>query len=123
MPSAARVGWAKFRVFFVVVVALIILGTLAYLLTGGTILSEKTTLYLYIPDATGLGDGSPVRVNGIGVGTVDTVELSGSAQPNRVVKVSLRLERAKLSSIPVDSYAQLSTETLIGDKYVDITSG
>jgi phospholipid/cholesterol/gamma-HCH transport system substrate-binding protein len=123
MPSRAQVRWAKFRTSAVSVVALLILGVLFSLLTGGTLLQPKATIHMYIPDATGLGEGSPVRVDGIAVGKVQTVVLSGIREPNRVVKVSMEVMRQNLSAIPVDSYAQLSTETLIGDKFVDITSG
>jgi phospholipid/cholesterol/gamma-HCH transport system substrate-binding protein len=123
MPSRDRVNWAKLRIFAVAVAAMAILSTLAYLLTGGTLLERKATLYLYVSDATGLSQESPVRVDGIGVGTVDSVALSGDSRSNRVVRATLKIERVKLTSIPVDSYAELSTETLIGDKFVDITSG
>jgi phospholipid/cholesterol/gamma-HCH transport system substrate-binding protein len=80
-------------------------------------------MYLYIPDATGLGPGAPVQVDGIGVGKVRSVALSGSAQPDRIVKVTMTVERDRLASIPDDSTAQLASETMIGDKFVDITSG
>jgi len=123
MPSKEHVNWAKFRVLAVTVAALLILGTITFLLTGGTILEPKTTLYLYLGDATGLAPGSPVRVDGIGVGKVDTVELSGSNEPQRVVRVSMKVERDRLDSITVDSTAQSSSDTLIGDKFVDISSG
>src|ERR1700761_9241622 len=73
MPSVQRVRWAKFRVSSVAVVAVIILATLMYLLTGGTLLEPKARIYLYIDDATGLGPQSPVRVDGISIGTVDWV--------------------------------------------------
>src|ERR1035437_5963641 len=80
-------------------------------------------MYLYIPDATGLGLGAPVRVDGIGVGKVRSVALSGSTEPNRVVKVTLTVERDRLASIPDDSTAQIASETMIGDQFVDISSG
>ena len=123
MPSASRVNWAKFRVAAVCVVATIILATLVYLLTGGTLLQQKATIYLYIPDASGLTSGSPVRVDGIDVGKVDSVNLSGSKQPNRIIRVAMTVERGRLASVPADSFAQLSSENLAGDKFVDITSG
>jgi phospholipid/cholesterol/gamma-HCH transport system substrate-binding protein len=123
MPSAQRVTWAKFRVLAVAVSALLILGTISYLLTGGSLFEPQATIYLYLDDATGLAAGSPVRVDGIGVGKVDTVELSGSNQPNRVVRVSMSVERDRLESIPVDSTAQSTSDNPIGDKFVDITSG
>jgi len=123
MPSRAQVRWAKFRTTAVSLVALLILGVLVYLLTGGTLLQPKAVIYMYIPDATGLGPGSPVRVDGIGVGKVQMVALSGLREPSRVVKVTMEVARQSLSSIPVDSYAQLSTDSLIGDKFVDVSSG
>src|ERR1039458_6891594 len=123
MPSARQVRWAKFRVLTVCVAALVILSTLAYLLTGGSLFTERATMYLYIPDATGLGPGAPVRVDGIGVGKVRSVALSGSSDPGRVVKVTIKAERDRLAQIPVDSFAQLSADTLVGDMFVDVTSG
>ena len=123
MPSAQRVSWARFRVVTVSVVALLILATLAYLLTGGTLLEPKSTLYLYMPDATGLLPGLPVRVNGIGVGKVAAVELMGGRDPNRTVRVTMTIERDRLASIPPDSTAQAASDTAIGDKYVAISSG
>jgi phospholipid/cholesterol/gamma-HCH transport system substrate-binding protein len=123
MPSVARVRWAKFRVATVIVAALLIMATLVYLLTGGTLLEQKITFYMYIPDSTGLAAGSPVRVDGIGVGKVEAVALSGFTDPDRIVKVTMRIEREHLVKIPADSYAQLGSESLIGDQFVDITSG
>src|ERR1017187_5761914 len=123
MPSARQVRWAKFRVLTLCVAALVILSTLAYLLTGGSLFTERATMYLYIPDATGLGPGAPVRVDGIGVGKVRSVSLSGSSQPDRIVKVTMTVERDRLTSIPDDSTAQLASETMIGDMFVDISSG
>jgi phospholipid/cholesterol/gamma-HCH transport system substrate-binding protein len=123
MPSARQIRWAKFRVLTVCVAAVVILSILAYLLTGGSLLTQRATMYLYIPDATGLGPGAPVRVDGIGVGKVRSVSLSGSSQPDRIVKVTMTVERDRLASIPDDSTAQLASETMIGDKFVDISSG
>ncbi len=123
MPSARQVNWAKFRASAVILAGLLILGTLAFLLTGGTILEPKAQIYLYLPDATGLGQGSPVRVDGIGVGKVSLVELSGSNEPNRVVKVTMSIARDRLTSITDDSTAETTSDTIVGDKFVDVTSG
>jgi phospholipid/cholesterol/gamma-HCH transport system substrate-binding protein len=122
MPSPEHVAWAQFRVAMVALVALTILGTLLYLLTGVTLFQEKATLHLYIPDATGIGPGSPVEVDGIEVGKVSSVALSGSADPQRVVRVTFWVARNMLSYIPAESFAQVSVSSPVGDKYVDITS-
>jgi|SRR5579883_765442 len=122
MPEVLHVQWARFRVAVVAAVALVILGTVLFLLTGGTMFKEKSTLYLYVPDATGIGVGSPVEVDGITVGKVSGVRLSGSRDPNRVVQVAISVERTVLQSIPAESFAQLSVGSPVGDKFVDITS-
>ena len=49
MPSARRVNWARFRVSMVCLVASLILLTLFYLLTGGTLFQPKATLFMYRP--------------------------------------------------------------------------
>jgi hypothetical protein len=123
MPSAERVNWAKFRVAAVAVAALLILGTISALLTGGTLLEPKTTLYVFMADATGVGPDSPVRVDGIGVGKVALVELTGSNNPDRVVRVTMTIERGRLPSLTEDSTAQASSDNLIGDKFIDVQSG
>jgi phospholipid/cholesterol/gamma-HCH transport system substrate-binding protein len=123
MPSAARVHWAKFRVSIVTLCALAILATLCYLLAGEFLFQPAATLYLYAPDATGLAPKSPVRVDGVGIGNVDSVVLSGLRDPARVVRVVMTIRRDRLKSLPADSFAQISSENIVGDKFVDITSG
>ena len=105
------------------VVAVAILSVVVYLLTGGTLLQQKTTLYLYMPDATGIEPGTAVRVNGTSVGKVGTVEFSGSSEPTRVIRLTLSVERAHLPDIPGDSSAQIGSEGALGDRYIDISQG
>ena len=123
MPSAGHVKWAKFRVLAVSLAAAAVLGAMVYLLSGGSLLEQRAQIYLYIPDATGLEKGSPVRVDGIDVGKVSAVELTGSNRPDRIVRVTLAVTRERLASFTTDSVAQLSADTLIGDQFVDVTSG
>jgi phospholipid/cholesterol/gamma-HCH transport system substrate-binding protein len=104
-------------------VAVLILITLLYEMFGGLLLSPKTVIYLYIPDASGLTGDSPVTVDGIDVGRVSSVALSHSKDPNRAVKVELQFYRDRLRGVPADSVAQISSDSLIGDKFVDINGG
>ena len=122
MPSPQRVRWAEFRVIVVASVSLMILLTLIYLLSGTTLLRAQAELYVYVPDATGLDIGSPVEVNGIVVGHVKGVQLTSSNVAGREVKVTLDVLKDHLSTIPDDSYAQIDTESLVGDKLIEITS-
>lgn len=104
-------------------VATLILLTLIYLLSGDTILHERVRLYVFVPDATGISIDSPVEVDGIPAGAVESVALSGSNQPDRVVQLTLNVLRDRLRSITQDSYVQISAESLVGDKLLAITSG
>jgi phospholipid/cholesterol/gamma-HCH transport system substrate-binding protein len=122
MRSRQRVRWAQLRVTAITAVSLVILGVLLYLLTGGMLFKEQATLYLYIPDASGLtADLSPVTVSGITVGKVSNIVLSGSYEPKRVVRVTLVVARDMLAIIPVGSFAQLETDPF-GAKWVEITA-
>jgi len=123
MPATRGVAWARVRVTVLIVAALSILSVLVYLLSGGRVFQRQTTLYLYIPDATGLESESPVRVNGTDVGKVQKVEFSGSTEPNRIVRLTLSIEPERITDISADSTAQISTAGVVGDKYVDITQG
>ena len=123
MPSERQVRWAEFRVLVVTIVAAAILTVFMYLLTGGTLFQAKATLYVYVPDAGGLGPGTPVRVDGIGVGKVSGVKLSRSNQPARTVQLTISVERNHLAAIPVDSTADLGNESMLGDKFIEIKSG
>src|SRR5579872_2209314 len=122
MPSPQRVRWAKFRVTVVASVSILILLTLIYLLSGTTLLRTQVELYLYVPDATGLDVGSPVEVNGIVVGHVKGVQLTSPSTPGREIKVTLDVLKDRLGTIPDVSYAQVDTESLVGDKLIQITS-
>ena len=123
MPSVERVRWARFRVIVTTLVGLTILSTLVVLLTGGTLFEPHAEIYLFLPDATGIAAASPVRVDGVQVGKVDSVTLSGSSQPNRVVMLKMIVERGRLASVTEDSTAETASETLVGDKFIKITSG
>lgn len=123
MPSARQVNWAKVRVVLLSLAALAILGDLAYLLAGGSIFQQQSIVYLYIPDATGLVAGAPMRVDGIQVGKVSSVALSGSNVPLRVVRVVIQVDRDRLPRIPSDSLAEINPDTLVGDMFVNVSSG
>ncbi len=123
MPSAQRVQWAKIRITVVIVSALSILAVLIYLLSGGRWLKPKTYLVTYISDATGLGQGSDVELNGVSIGTVESLRLTHSKDPNRVIEVRMKVQQEFLRHIPADSIITLDSETMLGDKYVAITMG
>ena len=106
------------------IVALAILFFLIFLLAGSTgFFRTRTNLYTYLSDSAALAPGSPVRLNGILIGKVSTVELSGQSDPKRVVKVTLDVDEAFLAAIPTNSQALISAENLLGTKYINVKKG
>ena len=123
MPSAEHVRWAKVRSSCVILVALIILSVLIYLLTGGSLFEKKAMVYLYVPDASGVATGSPVRADGVDVGKVSAIDFAPTGQPQRVIRLTLSIDHDALRRISADSNAQLSADSLVGDMFVDISNG
>ncbi len=123
MPSAARLRWAKFRIVAVTFVALLVLGVLLTLLAGGKMFRSYSHLHVYMPDSAGLGPKSSVYLNGIPIGTVESVGFSNLKDPERTIVAELKIGSTYVSQIPVDSVASLTAQNVVGDKYLDITKG
>lgn len=68
---------------------------------------------------SGLKTGASVRFNGISVGKVDNVDIRGTDK----VLVTMTLEKSVQKYIKKDSKATVSSEGLVGNKVVEITSG
>lgn len=106
------------------VTAMIILGVLIFLLTGNsTLFKSEATLFTFLDDAAAMATGAPVRLNGILIGQVKKIELSGSNQPQRIVRVTMEVDGTMLPSIPVDSVVAISAENVLGTKFINIKKG
>ncbi|HUA84459.1 MAG TPA: MlaD family protein [Bryobacteraceae bacterium] len=124
MPQRTKAKWAELRVGIMAIVALGLAGYLIFLITGSGGLFESTSkIYTYFSDTGDLAAGAPVRLNGIVIGKIDSVTLSGSTDPNRVIKVEMDVENKFLPSIPVDSVAGIDAGNLLGTKYINISKG
>jgi phospholipid/cholesterol/gamma-HCH transport system substrate-binding protein len=116
---------AQARAAVVILVAAGITLTFIYLLTGGgtQFFSPHTTLTTFVPDAAGLVRGSEVRLSGIPIGHVLNVDVSGFMDPQRIVRVEMKVDTRFLKNIPSDSQTTISADTLIGDQFVSIDEG
>jgi phospholipid/cholesterol/gamma-HCH transport system substrate-binding protein len=124
MALQTKAKWAQLRVGVMALVALGILGYLIWLLSGSQgLFRSRSEVYTYLPDSAAIAQGADVRLNGILVGRVLRVGLSGSSDPKRVVKATLQVDDDFLSSIPVDSMAQITAGNLLATKYINITKG
>lgn len=115
----------RLRVFSILIVANALTLFLMYLLVGGgrDLLARRTHLTTYMPDAGGLTTDSEVRLSGIRIGTVHNIELSGSLDPQRAVRVDMHVLARYLRAIPDDSQTDISADTLVGYQFVDIAEG
>jgi phospholipid/cholesterol/gamma-HCH transport system substrate-binding protein len=124
MPSPQKVKWSQLKVGVVALVAMIILGVLSFLLTGNGGLFRRTAiLRTYLDDSAGMAVGATVRLNGIAIGSIDQVKLSGERTKGRIVEISMLVKHDYLDEIPTDSKAGISASNLLGDKYINITKG
>ncbi|HEX6906703.1 MAG TPA: MlaD family protein [Terriglobales bacterium] len=122
MASQKQLRWSELRVGLTVIFASIALIVLIFLMTGSTgLFTHKITLYAYFDNASGLRVGAPVRLQGVDIGNVDSIRVV----PNHgltPVKVVLRVSTKYENGIRADSSAELSTQGVLGETFVDIDS-
>jgi phospholipid/cholesterol/gamma-HCH transport system substrate-binding protein len=124
MPDPKKLKWKELKVGIVAVIAMVISAVLILLLTGnGNPFEGSFPLRTYMEDSAGMAEGSSVRLNGILVGKITKVKLSGEKDPNRLVEIQMQIENQFKTEIPDDSVASISASNLLGDKYINITKG
>jgi phospholipid/cholesterol/gamma-HCH transport system substrate-binding protein len=74
------------------------------------------------PMVDGVKDGTDVKVNGVKVGSVSGLTLNTDPGPNQyLVTVSMTLNPSL--QLPTDTIALVSTESLLGGKYMSLEPG
>lgn len=82
--------------------------------------SEKMIIYKAEFDtASGLSVGSPVKINGVTVGSVQKIRLAPKRNYNAVVVFSVE----KRVVVPDDSEASITSESFLGEKIMTLTLG
>lgn len=116
-PSAAR------RVGLLLLVALA-LGMAAIFLVGErrNLFSAKNDYFIRFDSVSGLQEGSNVQLDGVGVGSIAAVDLSEDVRKNQI-EIRIRVEERFAARIREDSMARIRTLGLLGDKYIEISSG
>jgi phospholipid/cholesterol/gamma-HCH transport system substrate-binding protein len=124
MAIQNRASWARLKVGILAIFAMSILAVLIFLITGQTnIFESQVVIYTYMADAAALTMGAPVNLDGIPIGKVKTIRLSGSKDPMRLVRIDMQLPQHTLKDIPSDSLASISSANVLGTKYINIKSG
>ena len=112
--------WSKLKVGVVVSIALTLL-LLTVFFAGGIqdLFSSKVVINAQIKDVKGLRRGAPVWVSGIEIGLVKRISLN--TQYGTLVTMSIK--ESALPYIRSDTYANVITQGLLGDKYIELTGG
>ena len=84
MADPKKVRWSQLKVGIVGLVAFLILVVLIFLLTSSRGFFQKTAiLYTYMDDASGMAEGTPVRLNGFTIGSLEKIQLTTSTDPKK----------------------------------------
>ena len=91
MPLQTKKRWAQLKVGLMAIWRPALLAFLIFLMSSSTgLFSKRTDVYTFLDDSAAIASGAPVRLNGITVGKVANIGLSGSCDPSRIVKLTLR---------------------------------
>lgn len=122
--TSKKTSWAQLRVGLLAMAALVLLAALIFYITSSTnFFASRSQVFAYLDTSGGLLKNAPVRLNGVLVGKVTDIGLSGENKPNRVIKVSLEIEDKMLPAIPNDSKVTIGAENLLGAKLIAIKKG
>lgn len=120
MPSERG---AKLRVGLLVVgAALVLMAGLFMIGEQNRLFTSKNRYTFTTKNVGGLNERNPVRLNGVTVGVVERITLPADVH-KQLLTVRISIERQYEERIRKDSTARIRTLGLLGDKYVEVTSG
>ena len=114
------IAGAKLGIFIFLGSVLLVIGI--FMLGNKEALFKDTyTVKAYFHNIEGLRNGAPVRLSGIDVGAVKEIKIIGDTVS--VLEVSMRLLTEIERFIRKDTYAEIQTEGLVGNKIVSLKMG
>lgn len=113
-------GSSELKVGIFVTAALIVGGILVFIIGNQSAMFASKVEYVTVFDqVSGLRPGSPVRIAGIDVGTVQDV----SFDPNGRIRVRVEVREDASEFVREGSTARVGSKGLLGDQLVEITVG
>jgi phospholipid/cholesterol/gamma-HCH transport system substrate-binding protein len=101
---------------FVLITLVLIIGSWMWSYDGVRADEESFTLRMSVASADGLYKGSPVRLAGVDVGSVESIGVAGDR-----AEVVIRIRA--IYKLPADSEGELKAQGLLGDYYVRVYPG
>ncbi|MFK7989694.1 MAG: MlaD family protein [Sandaracinaceae bacterium] len=113
-------GSSELRVGIFVTAALLIGGVFVFVIGGQSALfSSKTSFHAEFADVEGLRPGSPIRIGGIEVGSVQSVTFVDGGR----VDVELGIEEDAARFVREGSAVSIGSKGLLGDQLIDVSIG
>jgi len=117
MPRTRSLAWSELKIGVLTIIAVAIAAVLVFTLTGSRgFFWQRYLLKTRFNNVAGLAAGSPVRVAGKEVGSVNGVEFAGEQ-----VDVIFDVNKSYRNLITTGSVAKLGSVSLLGEGAVDIT--
>jgi phospholipid/cholesterol/gamma-HCH transport system substrate-binding protein len=117
MPRTRSLAWSELKIGVITIAAVVITALTIFMLTGTRgFFWQRYSLKTRFTNVAGLKAGSPVRVAGVEVGSVDDVQLVGEE-----VEVTFEVNRTYRDRITTGSTATLGSVSLLGEAAVDIS--
>lgn len=116
-------GGKAIRVGLLVLIAIIV-AVAGVLLIGGQnqLFTSKNEYFILFNNVGGLNPGNPVQLNGVDVGRVKRVVLPTDPEVEDI-RVDITVESRYAARVRENSQATIKTLGLLGDKYIELTSG
>lgn len=113
----------ELRVGLLTLAALAVAGAAVFVIGERRNLFALTNTYtVRFENVAGLANGNPVQLSGVTVGRVEDVVLPQEVDEIRLT-VRISVDRRYAARVREDSEARIKTLGLLGDKYVEISSG
>src|SRR5262249_10488577 len=124
MASRRTLAWTELRVGILVIMSFALLALAIFYVSGQSgFFVRKYTINAYFQNANNLKSGAEVSLEGVTIGNVSAVTVSGQADPMKAVVASVKLDETYKKFILTDSKVSISTIGLLGDSKVDISRG
>jgi phospholipid/cholesterol/gamma-HCH transport system substrate-binding protein len=117
MPRTRSLAWSELKIGIVSLFALAIAAVLIFMVSGeGGFFWQRYGLKTVFSDIEGLKEGAPVRVAGVEVGAVKSMDFIGDK-----VEVVMEVSKEQRARITDRSTASLGSVSLLGEAAVDIS--
>jgi phospholipid/cholesterol/gamma-HCH transport system substrate-binding protein len=122
--TSKKTSWAQLRVGLLAIAGFLLLASLIFYITSSSNMFEsRSRIYAYLETTGGLLKNAPVRLNGVLVGKVEDINLSGDNRASRAIRLTLEVADHMLPLIPNDSTVMVGAENLLGAKLIAIKKG